>query len=109
MTDWTFIDSLPDAVLPDAPIVPIEPDGAYVEMFVESLRLKQARRFGTGFHGLVYIFARLSQEGAEDAELAAVSKPAKLAELNAANLDPRNYRLRAYDGRGALAWRDATS
>jgi len=97
---------LPDAGLADACIVPIEPDDAYIEIFVESLRLKQARRFGTGFHGLVYLFARLSQEGAEDAELAAVSKPAKLAELDAANLD----RVITVSDRmmGAVPWRGGT-
>ncbi len=102
-TDWTFIDQLPDPELPDVPLVPVEPDGCYIEIYVESLRLKQARRFGTAFHGLVYTFARLSQEGLEDAELAAVSKPAKLAELDAGNLD----RVITVSTRmmGAVPWR----
>ncbi|MGO8455295.1 hypothetical protein ACC779_36250 [Rhizobium ruizarguesonis] len=102
-TDWTFVDRLPDPGLADVPLVSIKPDEAYIEIFVESMRLKQARRFGTGFHGLVYLFARLSQEGAEDADLAAVSKPAKLAELDASNLD----RVITVSDRmmGAVPWR----
>ncbi|MGO7165510.1 hypothetical protein AB9F47_00430 [Rhizobium leguminosarum] len=85
-TDWTFVERLPDPGLGIAER-PIESDECYIEIFVESLRLKQARRFATAFHGVVYSFARLSQEAAEDAEMAAVSKPAKLAELDGANLD----------------------
>ncbi|TBC68710.1 hypothetical protein [Rhizobium ruizarguesonis] len=85
-TDWTFIEKLPDPGL-DIAEHAIEPDECYIEIFVESLRLKQARRLATAFHGVVYSFARLSQEAAEDAEMAAVSKPARLAELDSGNLN----------------------
>jgi hypothetical protein len=84
----------------------IEPDQCYIEIYVESLQLKRARKFATQFHGLVYSFARLSQEMSEDARLAAVSKPDRLAELDASNLD----RVIVLSKRmmGAVPWRGGT-
>jgi hypothetical protein len=104
-TDWTLVERLPDPGL-DVAGEPIEPDDCYIELFVESLRLKQARRFATAFHGVVYTFVRLSQEGAEDAELAAITKPAGLADLDQSNLD----RVITVSNRmtGALPWRGGT-
>ncbi|TPJ21620.1 hypothetical protein [Mesorhizobium sp. B2-8-3] len=104
-TDWTFVERLPDPGLGVAGN-PIEPDACYIEIFVESLRLKQARRLATAFHGVVYSFVRLSQDGTEDAEMAAVSKPARLAELDSANLD----RVITVSSQmmGALPWRGGT-
>jgi hypothetical protein len=69
-------------------------------------RLKEARRFATAFHGLVCSFARLSQESAEHAALAALSKPARLADLDNSNLD----RLITVSNRmmGAVPWRGGT-
>ncbi|WP_042775866.1 hypothetical protein [Sinorhizobium fredii] len=104
-TDWTFVERLPDPGLGIADRA-IEPDECYIEIFVESLRLKQARRLATAFHGVVYLFARLSQQGDEDAEMAAVSKPAKLAELDSTNLD----RVITVSSQmmGAVPWRGGT-
>src|SRR5688500_14088451 len=70
-----------------APSQPIVADECYLELFVESLRLAQARRFGTTFHGAVYAFVSIAREGEPNAELAAVSKPPKLAELDKGSLD----------------------
>lgn len=103
--DWTFIESLPDPGLGIAGNA-IERDQCYVEIFVESLRLKQARRFATQFHGAVYSFFRLSQEGKEDAEIASVSKPAKLADLDGANLD--RVITVSLQMMGAVPWRGGT-
>lgn len=104
-TTWTFVDNIPD---PDLGLAgkPIDPDNCYIEIFVESLRLKQARRFATSFHGVVYSFVRLAQDGMEDAELAAISKPDKLANLDPTNLD----RVITVSNRitGALPWRGGT-
>lgn len=66
---------------------PITPDECYVELYVESLRLKQARRFATKFNGVVYSFVSLAREGDANAEFAAASKPEKLAQLDAGSLD----------------------
>ena len=104
-TTWTFVDNIPDPGL-GLTGKPIDPDNCYIEIFVESLRLKQARRFATSFHGVVYSFVRLAQDGMEDAELAAISKPDKLANLDPTNLD----RVITVSNRitGALPWRGGT-
>lgn len=62
---------------------PLEPDACYLELYVESLRLEKARRFATTFHGMIYSFVTLAREGDNNAQLAAVSKPDKLAKLDA--------------------------
>ena len=84
--ELTFVPSIP------APDVPgtgetVEPDSCYLELYVESLRLERARRFATRFHGVVYSFVTLPREGGERAQLAAISKPEKLAELDKGSLD----------------------
>jgi len=85
-TDWTIFDQLPD---PGFGITgkALAPDQCYVEMYVESLRLEKARRFATNFHGVIYSFASLAKEGANRAEIASVTKPQKLANLDSDNLD----------------------
>src|SRR3972149_4572237 len=65
----------------------IEPDSCYIELYLESLRLARARVFATRFHGVAYSFVTLPREGEQRAQLTAVSKPEKLAELDASSLD----------------------
>ena len=66
---------------------PIVADECYVELFVESLRLTEARRFASRFNGVVYSFVTLAREGDVNAQLAAVSKPDKLTEIDDTSLD----------------------
>lgn len=82
----TFVPSL---AAPDVPGTgePMEPDTCYIELYLESLRLAQARRLGTRFNGVAYSFVSLPREGAPRAQLAAVSKPDKLAEVDEHALD----------------------
>ncbi len=61
---------------------PIREDQCYLELYVDSLRLEKARRFATNFHGVVYAFQQMAREGSSKAELAALSKPDKLARLD---------------------------
>jgi hypothetical protein len=81
--DLTFVPSIPAS---NANIVglglPIEADSCYVELYLESLRLEKARKFASKFHAIVYSFISLSREGEECGELAAISKPEKLAQLD---------------------------
>jgi hypothetical protein len=81
--DLTFVPSVPAK---DAAIAgigePIEADSCYLELYLESLRLEKARKFATQFHAVVYLFVSLSREGEKRAELAALSKPEKLAVLD---------------------------
>lgn len=84
-TDWTLVESLQDPGLGIAGKA-VLPDQCYVELFVESLRLEKARRFATTFHGVVYCFASLARTGTNRAELASVTKPQKLAAMQAGDL-----------------------
>ena len=66
---------------------PFTPGDCYVELYLESLRLSQARRFATKFSGVVYSFVTLARQGDASAKLAAVSKPQRLLEIDAAAID----------------------
>lgn len=82
----TFIPSVSSDGIPGIGI-PIVADECYVELYLESMRLKEARRFATRFQGVAYSFVSLAREGDENAQLTAVSKPDKLAELDKNSLD----------------------
>jgi hypothetical protein len=81
--DLTFVPSIAgaEAVIPEVE-KPIEPDSCYIELYLESLRLSRARKFATRFHGIVYSFVTLARQGEPSAQLASISKPQKLAELD---------------------------
>jgi hypothetical protein len=84
--ELTFVPSIPAPGIPGTG-EPIETDSCYIELYLESLRLSQARRFATRFHGVAYSFVTLPREGEERAHLAAISKPEKLAQLDEGGLD----------------------
>jgi hypothetical protein len=86
--DLTFVPSIsaPDAGI-DGIGQAVEVDSCYIELYLESLRLARARKFATRFHAVAYSFVTLSREGEERAQLAAVSKPEKLAELDKDSLE----------------------
>jgi len=104
-TDMTFVPSLAPAAAA-GPAEPIIADECYVELYVESLRLAQARKFATRFDGAVYSFVTLSREGDTKAEFAAVSKPDKLAELDSQSLD--KVITVSKQMMGAVPWRGGT-
>lgn len=83
-TDWTFVPSVPT---PGFTSELITPDECYVRLKVESARLAKDRKFATKFHGVVYSFITLPRQGETSAEFAAVSKPDKLAALDAQSLN----------------------
>jgi len=66
--------------------VPVQPDEAYIELYLESLRLEWARKFATEFNGVVYSFAELSREGDSRSRFAGMSKPNELVKLGAKDL-----------------------
>lgn len=103
--DLTFVDSIQAPGLPGVG-EPMQEDACYVELYVESLRLTQARRFATRFHGVVYSFVSLAREGEPSATLAAVSKPEKLAELDKDSLD--KVITVSKQLMGAVPWRGGT-
>src|ERR1039457_488127 len=83
--DLAFVDNL---TIPEEHFngLPIVGDECYVELYVESLRLEKARKFATTFHGVVYSFQKLARQGTPSADLAAISKPDKLAKLDSKSL-----------------------
>lgn len=101
-TDWFLVDDLLDPGL-DIAGKSMLPDQCYIELYVESLRLAKARRFTTAFNGLVYSFAELSRSGHDRIELASLTKPQNLADIDSKNLD----RVITVSKRtmGAMPWR----
>jgi hypothetical protein len=83
--------------------LPIVKDECYVELYVESLRLEKARKFATTFHGVVYAFQKLAREGNASADLAAISKPDKIAKLDNRSLG--NVITVSRQLIGAVPWR----
>ncbi len=81
-----FVPSVPALGIPGIGEA-IEPDSCYIELYLESLRLARARVFATRFHGVAYSFVTLPREGEQRAQLTAVSKPEKLAELDKGSID----------------------
>jgi hypothetical protein len=82
----TFAPSIPASGIPGIG-EDLAPDGCYIELHLESMRLTQARVFATRFHGVVYCFVTLPREGEQSAQLTAVSKPEKLADVDKNALD----------------------
>ncbi len=104
-TDYTVLRELAD---PGTGIAgaQMEPDETYLEVFVESMRLQEGRRFATRFNGMIYSFISFARAGAANAEMASVTKPGKLAELDPNNLD----RVITIENKllGAVPWRGGT-
>ncbi len=103
--ELTFLDNLniPGASFDGNPIAA---DKCYIEIYVESLRLEEARRFLSTFHGVVYLYETLARVGSTSATLAAVSKPAMLAKLDQASLGRVITVSRQL--MGAVPWRGGT-
>ncbi|MFZ1991425.1 MAG: hypothetical protein WAW96_16830 [Alphaproteobacteria bacterium] len=81
----------------------IKANECYIEISVESLRLTWARRFLTKFHGAVYIGAKLARLGSQSLEIAALTKPDKLANLDPSAAD--NVITLSKSLMGPIAWR----
>jgi hypothetical protein len=85
---------------------PIAVDECYVELFVNSLRLEKARRFGTKFHGVVYTYPSFAYEGGASATLPAISKPKNLEAVDPegmGNVITLNRKMM-----GSVPWRGGT-
>lgn len=96
-----FYARLPDSRPEDGKA--IVADQCYVELYVDSLRLQKARRFATTFAGVVYTFTTLPRQADDNAQLAAISKPANLANLDSNSVGrviPVDLQMM-----GATAWR----
>lgn len=64
----------------------LEPDECYVEFYVDSLRLRNVRKFATRFDGVVYSFVTLPFDGDAKIKMPSVSKPANLEQLDPGGL-----------------------
>jgi hypothetical protein len=81
----------------------LEPNECYVELYVDSLRLRNARKFATTFHGVVYTFVNLPFEGDARIKIPAISKPQNLEQLDPAGLG--NVITINKQMMGAIPWR----
>lgn len=79
--ELTYVPVIPVHQVPKTDL-DLDPDECYVSLYLESLRLERARRFGTRFNGLVYSMVSMTREGETKANLTAVSKPDGLSELD---------------------------
>jgi hypothetical protein len=79
------------------------PNECYVELYIESLRIEKARTFATRFHGVVYSFVTISRQGESTPVIAAVTKPAKLADLDATSMG--KVITVSHKMMGPIAWR----
>ena len=59
----------------------------YIEVFVESVRIRKSRRFLTKFHGVIFSFISMARQGQESVTFAEVSKPSNLALLDEKSLN----------------------
>jgi hypothetical protein len=59
-----------------------EADKCYVELYVNSLRLRNVRKFATKFDGVVYTFVTLPFQASSNVKIPAISKPENLAQLD---------------------------
>lgn len=82
--DQVFV-RLPDSSPEDGK--PLQPDDCYVQLYVNSLRLRKNRKFASRFHGVVYSFVTLHREASNDAQMAAISKPDRIANLDENSLE----------------------
>jgi hypothetical protein len=78
-------------------------DESYVELYIDSLRLRNVRRFATRFDGVAYSFVTLAFDGTAKTMVPAVSKPDKLAQLDPGGLS--NVITVDKQMMGALPWR----
>ncbi len=84
-------------------IAPLDADACYVQLSIAAIRIPQSRRFASRIYGVVHAFTKLSREAAADVEMASVSAPQELA-----NIDPANaYKVVSVDKvvMGPVAWR----
>lgn len=75
--DMMFVDNLDQAQG-----AALEADKCYVELYVDSLRLRNVRKFATKFHGVVYSFVTLPYQADAKIKVPAISKPENLAQLD---------------------------
>jgi hypothetical protein len=82
--DMLFVPDVAGA--PDPTADRFEPNKCYVELYVDSLRLRNARKFATRFHGAVYTYVTMAYAGGPKVHVPAISKPDNLAKLDPGGL-----------------------
>ena len=65
---------------------PLVADQCYVDLFVESMWLPQARHLTGFYHAMAHVYSTLTVLGQSDGEIAFVSTPSELAKLDAGSL-----------------------
>jgi hypothetical protein len=82
---------------------PLDADACYVQLSIAAIRIPQSRRFASKIYGVVHAFTKLARDASADVEMANVSAPQELA-----NIDPANaYKVVSVDKivMGPVAWR----
>lgn len=84
---FSYVPSIPTHEVPDTGHS-LDPDECYISLYLESLRLERARRFGTIFNGLVYSIVSLVWGGEKGILLSHVFR-------NIVKTPERKYAVRA--------------
>ena len=85
-TDCLLVRNVPDPTGKIADL-PMRPDEVYIELFVETVRLKTQRRCAGRLHGMLYSGLTLARDGGRNAALATIAKPHHLTDLDTKTLD----------------------
>lgn len=86
--NWFFGPIQPaDASLSSAAVRPVEPESAYVSLYLEAMRVSAARDRGQTFYGAVTSTCTVETRSGQPAQLVAVSTPAMLHGATPARLD----------------------
>jgi hypothetical protein len=73
-------------VLEAVPATPLVADECYIDIFVESMWLPQARRLTGFYHAMAHVYSTLTVLGRTSGQITFVSTPSELAKLDAASL-----------------------
>jgi hypothetical protein len=84
--DWVF-GWLEPSQAPAAPSGELEPDTAYLSVFLKSARIVDVRRGLTSFYGAVHSHIRLAHKSGGQAEFNVVTTPSELRDVDARSID----------------------
>ncbi|HEV3201075.1 MAG TPA: hypothetical protein VGZ73_24400 [Bryobacteraceae bacterium] len=85
--DWVYGWLRPEQVPAGAPSGTVEPDAAYLNIFLKSARIVNVRQGLKTFYGAVHSFTRLPHRSTDSAEFNVVTTPSELKNVDADGID----------------------
>src|ERR1700675_1776105 len=85
-SSWTFIEIYPhDGSVQST--IEVEPNSAYLNIFLKSLRLRDVRKGLVRFYGAVHSFVSVPHQSGDKASFQVFTSPASLQKLDSRNAD----------------------